>query len=220
MRIFTPTFEMPFAGHPTLGTAHVLRSLTGQSALRLEMQAGVIQVTSQGDDWTLRAKAPSSRPAEATRAQLAQMLGLAETDVAEPALWVNTGSEQLLVPVTSATALERCRPVGELLRTYGRLHDGRYLVYVFTRSAERAVRARFFFDKAGQVVEDPATGSACANLGGYYWQVGRERPQGLRVSQGEHVGRPSQLELSVDELGHSHVSGHVIELGRGTIRLP
>src|SRR5882672_845175 len=58
VRIFTPTFEMPFAGHPTLGTAHVVRSLTGTgNAVTLEMKAGIIPVDAQEDIWTLRANA-------------------------------------------------------------------------------------------------------------------------------------------------------------------
>ena len=60
VRIFTPDFEMPFAGHPTLGTAHVVRSLTGAGdTVSLEMQAGVIPVKAGGDSWTLQANAPS-----------------------------------------------------------------------------------------------------------------------------------------------------------------
>src|SRR3954465_14250052 len=54
VRIFTPTFEMPFAGHPTLGTAHVVRSLRGGDSVALEMKAGIIPVNAQGDRWTLQ----------------------------------------------------------------------------------------------------------------------------------------------------------------------
>ena len=62
VRIFTPTFEMPFAGHPTLGTAHVVRDLlSAGDALTLEMKAGVIPVTAAGDVWTLQANAPKHR---------------------------------------------------------------------------------------------------------------------------------------------------------------
>ena len=220
VRIFTPTFEMPFAGHPTLGTSHVLRALTGKDALQLEMLSGLIHVQAQGDRWTLRANAPTVRKVQASRAQLAEMLGLNEADVGEPALWVNTGSEQLVVPLTSAAALDRCQPVAALLREHGRLHAGRYLVYVFARMQQRAVRARFFFDKNGQVIEDPATGSACANLGGYLWQLSHRPSEALEIAQGEHIGRPSLLSLHVDDEGRSHVGGHVIELGRGTVGLP
>src|SRR3954466_11729149 len=72
VRIFTPSFEMPFAGHPTLGTAHVVRSLRGAgNALVLEEQAGLVPVTADGDRWTLRAaKAPATAKPSATRAQI------------------------------------------------------------------------------------------------------------------------------------------------------
>src|SRR5664279_1611781 len=62
VRLFTPTFEMPFAGHPTLGSAHVVRALTGAGdALALEMLAGTIPVIANGDIWTLEAKPPATR---------------------------------------------------------------------------------------------------------------------------------------------------------------
>jgi trans-2,3-dihydro-3-hydroxyanthranilate isomerase len=97
VRIFTPTFEIPFAGHPTLGTAHVVRDLLGEGdAVRLAMKAGVIPVTAEGDVWTLEANAPEWRAAGIARAQLAEMLGLDESDVREGARWVDTGSEQLI----------------------------------------------------------------------------------------------------------------------------
>src|SRR5260221_13460252 len=81
VRIFTPTFEMPFAGHPTLGTAHVVRELTGAGdAVTLDLPAGVIPVDAAGDVWTLQANAPTHRPVAATRDQLAAMLGLAAVD--------------------------------------------------------------------------------------------------------------------------------------------
>ncbi|HEY5920332.1 MAG TPA: PhzF family phenazine biosynthesis isomerase, partial [Kofleriaceae bacterium] len=67
VRIFTPGFEMPFAGHPTLGSAHVVRSLRGGDRVTLEMIAGVVEVSAQGDSWTLRAaKLPGVRAVAAT----------------------------------------------------------------------------------------------------------------------------------------------------------
>ena len=68
VHIFTPTFEMPFAGHPTLGTAHVVRALAGGGdRVRLEMKAGIIPVDAQGDVWTLQANAPTHRRPTASR---------------------------------------------------------------------------------------------------------------------------------------------------------
>src|SRR5689334_13317509 len=105
VRIYTPSYEMPFAGHPTLGTAHVVRALraTGDN-LALEMKAGIIPVNAQGDRWTLLAREPVSRAMENTRDALEEMLGLQAGDIGEWPLWVNAGTEQLIAPVTSAAA--------------------------------------------------------------------------------------------------------------------
>jgi trans-2,3-dihydro-3-hydroxyanthranilate isomerase len=102
VRIFTPSFEMPFAGHPTLGTAHVVSQLRSASdAVTLEMRAGIIAVEREGDTWTLCAKPPTSRQASSTHSEIAEMLGLTEGDVVGPVLCVDTGSEQLVVPLAS-----------------------------------------------------------------------------------------------------------------------
>ena len=84
VRIFTPTFEMPFAGHPTLGSAHVVRDVRGSGdGVTLEMRAGVIPVRADGDRWTLTANAPRHRAPAATHDDVAAMLGLARTDVCD-----------------------------------------------------------------------------------------------------------------------------------------
>ena len=108
VRIFTPSYEMPFAGHPTLGTAFVCRALgLGGDQLKLEMKAGIIPVEAQGDRWTLQANAPTWRECDAPRAAVAAMLGLEVEDVGERPLWVKTGKEQLIVPLTSEAAVRR-----------------------------------------------------------------------------------------------------------------
>jgi trans-2,3-dihydro-3-hydroxyanthranilate isomerase len=220
VRIFTPTFEIPFAGHPTLGTAHVVRDLLGEGdAVRLAMKAGVIPVTAEGDVWTLEANAPEWRAAGIARAQLAEMLGLDESDVREGARWVDTGSEQLIVPLASAAAVERCRPSADQLARHSRGAKRQGLAYVWAHAGDAAVKARFFFTKHGGLVEDPGTGSACANLGG--WLIASEAPLpiSLSVAQGDEIGRPCRLGLRVDVGKRILVSGRVLELGRGTVSL-
>lgn len=216
VRIFTPTFEMPFAGHPTLGTAHVVRALRrAGDALQLEMRAGIVPVTAQGDRWTLRANPPRRRAVAASRAELAQMLGLAEREIGADPAWIDTGSEQLVVPLASPAAVDRCRLDIALLERHGCLAPGRCLVYVWAEAARGEIEARFFFSKGSAVIEDPATGSACANLGGWFTLVQPQRlPLAVTVRQGRHVQRPSELGLRVDDAG-IHVSGRVIELGSG-----
>ena len=217
VRIFTPSYEMPFAGHPTLGTAHVVRALKGADSVTLEMKAGLIPVEAQGDVWTLGANRPRWREVAESREELAQILGLAAADIAERPLWVNAGKEQLVVPLASAEAVRRARPRPDAFSRL-RSEDGQSMAYVFRDAGDAAgtVDSRFFFPSGAAILEDPATGSACANLGGWFCAV---RP-GARVervvSQGEPVGRPSTLRLTVRD-GSIFVGGRVIELGRGTV---
>ncbi len=228
VRIFTPTFEMPFAGHPTLGTAHVVRTLraTGD-ALKLEMPAGIIPVQANGGLWTLQANAPVHRQPTASPADLAAMLGLAPADLADaPALWVNTGSDQLVIPLASRDAVQRALPRAELLLAHGS-NGQRAMAYVWAYEPDdvnavdggRAVVARFFFPKHASVIEDPGTGSACANLGGWLLATGAPLPQQLTIAQGAAVGRPSRLFLEVTADARILVSGRVIEIARGVLSL-
>jgi trans-2,3-dihydro-3-hydroxyanthranilate isomerase len=218
VRIFTPSYEMPFAGHPTLGTAHVCRALgLGGDRLTLEMQAGVIPVRASGDRWTLQANAPRWREVQEPRLTLAAMLGLEEREIAERPLWVNAGAEQLVVPLASEAAVRRAQVRADLLRQLLST-DGQSMAYVFA-PAGTGLLARFFFPKGSAVLEDPATGSATANLGGWCLAMGRSLPCEFEISQGEYTGRPSALRLQVDEERQVLVSGDVIELGRGSVTL-
>src|SRR5689334_13184853 len=100
VRIFTPGFEMPFAGHPTLGTASVVAG--DRDRVVLELKAGLVPVTRAGDAWTLRAaRPPETRPVEATRTDLARMLGLPDGAVSDEPLWVSTGVEQLVIAMAT-----------------------------------------------------------------------------------------------------------------------
>jgi PhzF family phenazine biosynthesis protein len=219
VRIFTPTYEMPFAGHPTLGTAHVCRALgLGGESLCLEMQAGLIAVRAQDDRWTLTAPAPTWREVEEPRSVLAQALGLEERDIGERPLWIKSGKEQLIVPLVSGEAVRRASPNAEALRKI-RSEDGISMAYVFTLNGPRTAHARFFFPQGAAILEDPATGSATANFGGWCLAMQLKLPVELQISQGEFVGRPSCLHLHVNAQREIFVGGDVIELGRGTIDL-
>lgn len=218
VRIFTPDFEMPFAGHPTLGTAHVARAVLGAGdSLVLEMKAGLVPVEAAGDRWTLQAaRAPEVREPRATPDELGAMLGLAPGAVLAGARWVNTGAEQLVVPVRSAEDVRAARPDAALLDRHGRpAAGGEAMAYAFAPRADGELEARFFFMAGGGVVEDPATGSACANLGGYLLATGAALPAHRVVHQGAATRRPSRLELEVTPARAIRVSGEVVELGRG-----
>jgi len=220
LRIFTPSFEMPFAGHPTLGSAHVVRALTGcGDRVTLEMPAGLIPVDGVGDRWTLSANAPRWREADIAPAELAAALGLDAAAIAGKLLWVDTGSEQLIVPLRDAAAVQACQPDPRRLQQH--CHNGqRAMAYVWARSGADAAVVRFFFPKLGGLCEDPGTGSACANLGGYLLATGAATPLRWTLSQGDQVGRPCRLTLSVGGDGAIRVGGRVVELARGTLTLP
>ncbi len=219
IRIFTPTFEMAFAGHPTLGSAQVVREMAGTSdQITLDMQAGIIPVNATGNRWTLTAVPAKTRPCDQTRAALAAMLGLNNDDVLEGACWVNTGSEQLIVPLASADAVQRAQPVADRLAAVSS-NIGRSMAYVFARNGDSRLLSRFFFMKHGAIVEDPGTGSATANLGGWMIHHGKS-PCVYAIEQGEMVGRPCHLGLEVDADNSIMVSGNVMEIGRGTVTLP
>src|SRR4029078_4570325 len=97
VRIFTPNYEMPFAGHPTLGTAYVVRELLGTGdTVVLRMLAGDIPVQVAGDVWTLEANAPTSSQVEVPRPDLARMIGLTADRIAAEPLWVDAGTVQLI----------------------------------------------------------------------------------------------------------------------------
>ena len=221
VRIFTPTFEMPFAGHPTLGTSHIVRETRNAGdAITLEMNAGVIPVRAQGDRWTLSANAPKTRDAGVNREALARFLRLRDSDIGAQPLWVDTGSEQLIVPLASVDAVRRADPDASTMAEWPRNNFGRTMFHLWSHVDPTNIEARFFFTKHTSILEDPGTGSACANLGGWMIATRQSLPVNVDVRQGAAVGRPCRLGLAVDASGAISVSGRVIELGAGFVRLP
>ncbi|MES2070443.1 MAG: PhzF family phenazine biosynthesis protein [Pseudomonadota bacterium] len=231
MRIFTTGHEMPFAGHPTLGTAHVVREVfdTGDR-LSLECKAGVVAVEASGDHWTFTAPTPGGPKTMAPdlpAAQIAALLGLATDDLLGEPMWVDTGSDQLLIAVRNDDAVRRVRPDSAFLADWPPSRLGRRTAYVFAVENDTAVqgqqiqvRARYFFaSQGGGIAEDPGTGSACANLGGWWIAAGRKLPARFSVAQGEQVLRPCRLSLQVTEDQQIRVGGRVMEIGRGTVSI-
>jgi len=220
VRIFTPTFEMPFAGHPTLGTAHVVRELfNAGDDISLEMKAGVIPVSADGSRWTLSANPPVFRDPALSNSELAAVLGLDAADVLDGARWVSTGSEQLIIPLATVDAVRRARPRPDRLAAVAS-DSGRSMAYVFAAAGAGKLTSRFFFLKHDSVIEDPGTGSATANLGG--WFIGNDSPLPVEfeILQGEAVNRTCHLGLKVNAAQQIFVSGRVLEIGRGVVTLP
>ncbi|MBB1597239.1 PhzF family phenazine biosynthesis protein [Achromobacter sp. UMC46] len=230
VRIFTPGYEMKFAGHPTIGTSQVVRDLrqTGD-ALTLEFKAGVVPVQARGDAWTFTAPCPdgvrTAQP-ELDRAEIAGLVGLQADDLLGDPIWVDTGADQLLVPLASVEAVRRAAPDGSKLHRWQTSSLGRKTLYVFAfdegrvQDARQVVVARYFFAKAGGGVdEDAGTGSACANLGGWLVHKKRALPASILVEQGDQMGRPCRLLLDVLADGRIQVGGRALEIGRGTVTI-
>ncbi|MBC7414276.1 MAG: PhzF family phenazine biosynthesis protein [Herminiimonas sp.] len=226
VRVFTTGYEMRFAGHPTLGSAHVLRAISGgRDRLTLAFKAGLVPVSAQGDRWTLvapTAGAPLIRPTGLPDAAVAAMVGLDADDLAASPVWVDTGADQLLVPVKSVEAVRRAAPPSSLLPDWPLSTIGRRCAYVFAfdeaQPDVQQVEARYFFAMHGSgVFEDPGTGSACANLGGWLIANAAPLPARIAVRQGDAIDRPCRLSLEVSPDLAIRVGGRVVEIGRGSI---
>jgi PhzF family phenazine biosynthesis protein len=219
VRIFTPSYEMPFAGHPTLGTAFVVRELSStQDAVLLRMPAGDIPVHRTDNGWTLQAKAPMSFPVDVPASDLTAMIGLTADRVAAEPLWVDTGTIQLILPLLTAQDVRAASADPRLLDKFAARPDGESLVYLWAPTGPDTIEARLFFTQNQSVIEDPATGSACANLGGWFLANGQRGIQ-RRIRQGSAIRRPSVLDLTVRQDDTILVSGTVREVGRGTFTI-
>ena len=245
LRIFTPGAELPFAGHPTLGTAHLLAAtgavslVTGEQSVTtvvLEEGIGPVRVAIRAESGApvftqlTTAQAPESGPRPPSRERLARILGLDVADLLTgdwaPAA-VSCGVPYLLVPVTSRAAVVRARLDHGLwaqeLKSYWAPQ-----LFIFAREGELPgsdIRARMFAPGLG-VPEDPATGSAVAALGGYL-ATRPSQGDGLlkrTVEQGFEMGRPSLLYLEADVVdGRAaavRVGGRSVMVGDGGIDIP
>jgi trans-2,3-dihydro-3-hydroxyanthranilate isomerase len=241
VRIFTPGGEVPFAGHPTVGTAHALAEtgeipLTGElTRIVFEEKVGPVPVSIRARSGRPEfvqfsvARLPEVGPPPPSRDELARVLGL-EVDDLLGGEWspvsMSCGLPFLFVPLHDRSAVARARirmdawdatlrdaPVSEVM--------------VFAPGGERPgtdYRARMFAP-ALSVPEDPATGSACAALGGYLAARDARRDGTLRwvVEQGFEMGRPSILEVETDVAGGDvravRVGGSSVLVSEGTMAI-
>jgi trans-2,3-dihydro-3-hydroxyanthranilate isomerase len=225
VRIFTPGQELPFAGHPTLGTAFALAS-EGRVPAGVTQRCGAgevpVEIDAAAGRGRMRQFAGELRPPFDDRAAVAAAAGLSEDDLVPelPVRTVSTGLPHTIVPVRDVEALRRADRRGALLGEVARRTGGESL-YLFAEDGE-GVTARMFDWETG-VGEDPATGSAAGPLGVYLAEHGRAGlPGGVRVRQGEQVGRPSVLEVDVERDGDGWVAwvgGHVRRAGEGEFDL-
>jgi trans-2,3-dihydro-3-hydroxyanthranilate isomerase len=232
LRIFSPGGELPFAGHPTVGSAFVLASIgatPGASELVFEEGVGPVRVSierSGGQVVTCTlttAELPQRGPRLPPRSKLAPMLSLAAADLAEPAEAWSCGLPFAVIPLASVDALQRAHLD---IRRWAALlaeHPARK-VYPVARVDESTWRVRMFAPSVG-IAEDAATGSAAAALAG--WLAPRSpRTDGTlrwRILQGQEIGRPSEILLEADLIDGRptavRVGGRCVLVAQGTLKL-
>ncbi|HEX9267727.1 MAG TPA: PhzF family phenazine biosynthesis protein [Candidatus Limnocylindria bacterium] len=219
VRMFTPDAELPFAGHPTIGTAFVLAD-GKDGALRLEEGVGVISVTLREGFIQMEQPLPAFTGTTITRKAAAEALGLAIEEVRSdiPIQMGSSGVPFLFVPLANLKAVRRARRPGGLDAS----------VYAFAMSGERSgshVHGRMF-DQGLGIGEDPATGAAQGPLGAYivaHELVRVEPTTRIRVEQGFEIGRPSILDIEVDRTAAGitavRVGGRCVSMGGGWLDL-
>ena len=223
VRIFTPGAELPYAGHPTLGTAAAIRArLDGCAQLdELVLALGIgrvrVRFAADGLAWLESPRARFEEFAASDAAAAVLGLPVAALDPGLPVELQAAGHHQLFVPLRDRAALEAARIDAA---AYDALRDGGGpdSVYAFARGA-RDPRNDFsvrLFAPAVGVPEDPGTGSAAGFFGAYLvrHRVLGERPLDVRLERGDAVRRPSLLRVC-ERNGAIDVGGRVIEVGRG-----
>jgi trans-2,3-dihydro-3-hydroxyanthranilate isomerase len=226
MRIFTPGTELPFAGHPSVGTAFVLASEGRvRSPVTQSVKAGDVEIEVDVDAGFARMQQlpPRFGPFAEDVERVARAASLTVDDL-HPDLRprvVFTGLPQLIVPMRDTEAVVRARPEPQLLEPL--LHEsGTDTYYLFAVSGERSAKARMFGADVG-IVEDAATGSAAGPLGAYLVEQGVIGPGLVTVSQGAEIGRPSTMFVDVERTAEGwsvHVGGGVAKVGEGVFDLP
>ena len=226
VRVFSPDVELPFAGHPTLGTAFVIAREFEQGkadTVLLNLKVGQIPVRLQGDQLTMTHNQPEFGPLLVDSHQVAEMLQLQEDDLDKsfPIEVVSTGLPSVIVPLNSLAALQSCRVHADKYRHFLE-HTVKANVLLFARGEDEVVpqlRVRVFVDESGYY-EDPATGSANGNLAAYLLShdfFGTSAIDYLAV-QGVEMGRPSLLKIDAELVRDRYqirVGGKVFLVAKG-----
>ena len=214
VRIWTPNVgEMPFAGHPTLGTAYVIRHCyegCSDETVKLNLKVGQIPVDVTDDGMTMRQNPPQFGEIM-QRQEIAEVFGIEESDIRDdyPIQWVSTGLEAVIIPLESREALARVKMDRDAFERYIKRHPKNYCNHLFfVDMGERELAARCMME---DFVEDPATGSANGDLAGYMLQHDYfgSHDVNYTVIQGEDMGRKSGLHVHVTRFGEEWI----IEVG-------
>lgn len=229
VRIFTPEEELPFAGHPTLGTAYViLREIMdtpGAHQVKLNLKVGQIPVSVQPDGVLWMDQKPPVFGRTFDAAEVARVLGLEVSDLDHrfPVQEVSTGLPFVIAALKSNGALRRAKRNIDAFEAFAKKY-GKDMIYLFCaepRSNENHISSRMF-TIFQTMPEDPATGSACGCLGGYLVEhryFGGDAVD-VRVEQGYEIDRPSLLRLKASRKPDCisiQVGGKVIMVSKGQL---
>ncbi|PIE11425.1 MAG: phenazine biosynthesis protein [Rhodobacterales bacterium] len=225
VRIFFPTAEIPFAGHPTIGCALHLSGKRGLDHVILEEEAGIVPVTLQDGLAELTAPVPPfASPHAPDPDLLARALGLAPADLGPHCPGTHEGGPRFAyAPLRSLEALARAKPMEP---HWSQLMEACAVdsVYLYHQDGPQ-IRARLYSPTAG-IPEDPATGSATAILASQL-RANSALPEGTSkwdVTQGVEMGRPSQLRLTITQaqgaLGPVRIAGRAVPVAQGQINVP
>lgn len=217
LRIFTPSYEMAFAGHPTLGSAFVLNQLYHlPDEFILNTKAKPVQIFANKAHVQLEIQGFDIAQSQADKSSLAYLSGLTVDDIVGQAYFVNSGAPQILMELSSRQALKNSHIDMVKLRSLNMespFKSSEPSIYLWCADDDK-IFARMFFEQNGVMVEDGGTGSACANLGAYFISQ-NHYPTTKQIYQGDEMGRANRLALSVDDKQNIYVGGDVIEVGRG-----
>jgi PhzF family phenazine biosynthesis protein len=214
VRIFTPVAELPFAGHPTLGTCHAWLEAGGEPAGDVVVQqceAGLVTVRSTPDGLAFAAP-PLLRSGpvdEELVERIAALLDIGREEIVD-AQWADNGPGWVAVLLADADAVLAAAP------TYADLDLG--LVGPHPEGAECAFEVRAFFPKHGSFVEDPVTGSLNASVAEWLLRTGRATAPYV-ASQGTAIGRAGRIHVTRDNDGTIWVGGGTVTCVRGEVAL-
>lgn len=238
LRFFTPTTEIPLAGHPTIAAMHALVeegriTLVGpRTRVTQELQVGVLPVDLHADEQGRLARIwMTQKPPEFLRTYdvgpYAEALGIPTSGIEPdyPLQTVSTGTPQLMFPVRSLPVLEQLRPDMKALADLAAGGDY-FSLHVFTPEGgyapEARAHARHFAPAAG-VAEDPVTGSASGAMGAYLVRYGIVPVSSFMVEQGHIMGRPGTIYVEIDGEGEAitgvRVGGQAVTVISGVLRL-
>ena len=229
VRIFTVDEELPFAGHPTLGTAMVLRNNGSQAAeeIALDLNVGRIPVhfsVREGLPFGVMTQREPEFGRRHSREDVARAAGLNVDDIADdvPIQTVSTGNAFAMVPVKSLVVLQKLAPTWTNMKAYLEKSDAKFFYFVSREAVnpKAKLQARMIFYNG----EDPATGSAagpCAAWVVRYGVVGSGEQ--VLLEQGVEMKRRSRIFLSAERQGDKivnvRVGGHAVEVVRGEVFL-